>query len=231
MKTLFTLAAVSALALAAPAAAQSNSNFDNRIDVLQRDIQIAAQANTIRRDDLRTLREHLRVLRQTERTYAINGFTRAERQDLQNRIQNLRQQIRYAANWRSNTRYGAGYGTTGFIDRNRDGWDDRDIDRDGRWDDNVNSRYGYGMGGPYDEETRVCGTRSSGILGGLLNTVMGRDNCLTVGERVGAGLSGLPYHLRDDFRDGNGYYHRYFDGRVIQIDARTNTVVRIFDVD
>lgn len=222
MKKLLTaMTAACALAAAAPAAAQyANSNFQARIQQLQTEIQTGVQAGTIRRDDARTLRGHLRVLRQTERTYALGGFTRAERQDLQNRIQNLRQQIRYAANVRTNTRYGQ----SGFIDRNRDGYDDRDYDRDGRWDDNV-----YGMGGPYDEVNRVCGTRSG--FGGILGSLLGNDNCLSVGERAPGNLSALPYQYRGQFRDGGGYYHRYLNGNVVQIDARTGTVVRIYDID
>lgn len=252
-KTIMTLAAVSALALSAPAAAQyARGQFDARIQQLQTDIQAGVQAGTIRRDDARTLREHLRVLRQTERTYAMNGFTRTERQDLQGRIQNLRQQIRYAANVRTNTRYGQ----SGFMDRNRDGFDDRDFDRDGRWDDDVNSRYGqsgfidrnrdgyddrdfdrdgrwddnvYGMGGPYDEVSQVCGTRTG--IGGILGSLLGADNCLSVGERVPGNLSAVPYQYRSQFRDGAGYYHRYVNGNVVQVDARTGTVVRIYDID
>jgi hypothetical protein len=229
-KTITTLAAVSALALGAPAAAQyAGGNFDARIQNLQTEIQAGVQAGTIRRDDARTLREHLRVLRQTERTYAMDGFTRTERQDLQNRIQNLRQQVRYAANVRSDYRYGQ----SGYMDRNRDGFDDRDFDRDGRWQDDVRSnRYGYsGMGGPYEEVGRVCGT-GRGITG-VIGAILGSDNCVHVGERVSNwnSLGALPWQYREQFRDGSGYYHRYLDGNVVQIDSRTGTVVRIYDVD
>jgi hypothetical protein len=282
-KTLMTLAAVSALAIGAPATAQyASGNFQARIQQIQSEIQTGVQAGTIRSDDARTLREHLRVLRQTERTYALNGFTRTERQDLQNRIQNLRQQIRYAENVRGDTRYSQSglvdrnrdgfddrdfdrdgrwdddtnsrYGQSGYIDRNRDGFDDRDRDRDGRWDDDTDTRYGqsgyidrnrdgfddrdrdgrwddnaYGMGGPFDEVSQVCGTRSG--LGGILGGLLGSDNCLSVGERAPGNLSALPYQYRTQFRDGSGYYHRYVNGNVVQIDARTGTVVRIYDIN
>ena len=225
-KIIMAMAAGSALAMAAPAAAQYARGADMRIDQLQAEIQTGVRAGTIRRDDARTLREHQRVLRQTERTYALNGFTRAERQDLQNRIQNLRRQIRYAENVRGDR--DDRYATADWIDRNRDGWDDRDFDRDGRWDDNVRSG-SYGMGGPYDEVRRVCGARNSGIAG-VIGSLIGADNCVDVGERVPSGLGYLPYDLRDQFRDGGGFYHRYLNGSVVQIDARTGTVVRIYDV-
>ena len=46
-----------------------------------------------------------------------------------------------------------------------------------------------------------------------------------------SGLSAVPYHLRSQFQDGGGYYHRYVNGNVVQIDARTQTVVAIYDVE
>jgi hypothetical protein len=84
------------------------------------------------------------------------------------------------------------------------------------------------MGGPYNEIGRACANRGfAGIIGNLL----GQDSCLSVGERVsGNSLSALPYNLQGQFRDGGGYYHRYLNGDVVQIDARTGTVVRIYDV-
>jgi hypothetical protein len=256
-RSIITLAAVSAIALAAPAAAQSSTaGVQTRINQLQTNIQAGVQNGMITRSEAQTLREQLRQLRQIERQYSLNGLSGNEREDLNNRIRTLRQHIRFAA--RNDDLRGNRYGQAEWIDRNRDGYDDRDTDRDGRWDDNVRgSQYGqadwidrnrdgyddrdydrdgrldddgyYGQGGPYDEVSQVCADR--GGIGGLIDRVLGGDNCLSIGERVPSGLSALPYELRDDFRDGNGFYHRYYDGNVIQVDARTQTVVRIYDVD
>ena len=136
--TIMTMAAVSALAIGAPAASQTaNANMTNRIGNLQTQIQAGVQAGTITRAEAQPLRQQYRQLRDLERQYSVGGLTRTERQDLQNRIQNLRQQIRFAAQndqYRNNQ-----YGMGGWIDRNNDGYDDRDYDRDGRWDDDVNS--------------------------------------------------------------------------------------------
>ena len=230
MKTIMTLAAVSALAIAAPAAAQSmNTDMDVRIDRLQTEIQANARSGLLTRAEAQQLREELRGIRRIERQYSRNGLTWAERRDLDVRLRNLNARIDYAERSRG-TRYGSDtrYGYSGMIDRNRDGWDDRDYDRDGRWTDDVRTRgYGYGMGGPYNEVNRVCVNRGvTGIIGSLL----GQDNCLSVGERATGNLSGLPYNLRSQFPDGRGYYHRYLNGDVVQIDARTGTVVRIYDV-
>jgi hypothetical protein len=87
------------------------------------------------------------------------------------------------------------------IDSDRDGWDDRDRDRDGRWE---------------DDSPEVGVNLSTGML--------------RVGQRAGANLGGVPSQYRDRYRDGGGVYYRS-DGRAIyQIDARTNAVVRIYAI-
>lgn len=223
MNSIFvTMAAVSALAVGAPAAAQSvnaNSNIDIRVDNLQTQLQTGVQAGTITRAEAQPLREQLRLLRQTERQYARDGLTNVERRDLQARIKTLRQQIRYAERNGANR-----YGASGIIDRNNDGWDDRDTNRDGRLDN------GYGQGGPYEEVQ--CDSR--GGIGGVLDSVLGRnnDNCaLRVGQMATANLGGVPYEYRNTYRDGNGVYYRS-DGRAIyQINARTHVVTRVYDID
>jgi hypothetical protein len=284
MKKIMTMAAVSALAIAAPAAAQSlSTDMDVRIDRLQTEITANARSGLITRAEAQQLREELRTVRRIERQYSVDGLSWSERRDLDVRLRNLDARVDYAersrgmrygrsdmidrnrdgwddrdydrdGRWDDNVRFGSSgmidrnrdgwddrdydrdgrwddnvrFGSTGMVDRNRDGWDDRDYDRDGRWDDNVRSRgYATGMGGPYNEIDRVCVNR--GVVG-IIGSLLGQDNCLTVGERVSGNLSGLPYNLRGQFPDGRGYYHRYLNGDVVQIDARTGTVVRIYDV-
>lgn len=137
--TLITLASALALAAAAPAAAQtvaSAANIQWRINQIQTDIQAGVQAGTLTRVEAQTLRERLRLLRQTERQYAANGLTLAERRTLQSRIATLRSEVQIASR-DSDIRYGQ----RDRMDANRDGYDDRDTDRDGRWEDNVDSRY------------------------------------------------------------------------------------------
>ena len=96
-KTLMTIAALSALASAAPGIAQNRGgNLDNRIDALQSQLQQGVQRGTITRNEAQPLRERLRQLERLERQYSRGGFSRSEQQDLQRRIQTLRQQIQYA---------------------------------------------------------------------------------------------------------------------------------------
>jgi hypothetical protein len=283
MKKIMTIAAISALAIggSAMAAQYEQGNIDMRVDRLQADIDAGVSSGTIAPDAARTLHEQLRQLRYTEYQYNLDGLSRDERRDLRDRARNLREQIRYAQ--RSTPTYG--YAQSGWIDTNRDGYDDRDHDRDGRWDDDQryvssdrvdrdrdgwddrdqdrdgrwddDQRYGslnhidrngdgwddrdidrdgrwqddgyYGQGGPFEEVTQACPSQVG--IPGIIGSLFGLDNCLGVGERVNGSLGALPAEYANDFRDGGGYYYRYLDGNVVQIDARTGVVARIYDVD
>lgn len=219
-KILLSMAAVGALAVAAPAAAQygygSNVNaggavsMSNRIAQLDARLQAGIRAGEINRAEARSLRMQMRQLQRLERQYSYNGLTQAERQDLQMRMRTLRRDIRVA----DNGRY------------------DRD-NRYGNWNDPYWNDGGYtGQGGPYEPAyDTVCENRSG--IGGLIDGVLGRDNCysMRVGARASGNLYSVPSQYRYRFRDGNGVYYRS-DGRAVyQIDARTNTVLRIYDID
>jgi hypothetical protein len=217
-KILLSMAAVGALAAAAPAAAQSgyygtntNANFgvSNQIAQLEARLQAGVRAGLIDRTEARDLRMDLRDLRRLERQYSYNGLTQAERQDLRHRVRSLRQEIRVA----DNGRY------------------DRD-NRFGSWNDPYWNDGYTGRGGPYEPAYDVACENRGGI-GGLIDGVLGRDDCysLRVGSRATGNLYSVPSQYRYRYRDGNGVYYRS-DGRAIyQIDARTNTVLRIYDVD
>jgi hypothetical protein len=266
-KLIFSLAAASAITAAAPAAAQygaqqngygsqngygyqGNVNaggamgVQNRIAQLDSRFQAGVDSGLISRVEAQNLRPQLRQLRQLERQYSVNGLSQQERQDLQQRIRYVRQQLRAAdggaggqyANWDNEDRsYGQqgygnqgyqnqGYGQGGYYGQNQ-GYQNQGYGQNGYGQNQGN----YGQGGPYEEVNEVCRSRSSG-LSGILGTILGAgDNCLTVGERVRGNLPAVPYQYQGQFRDGGGYYHRYIDGRVVQIDARTQTVVRIYD--
>ena len=68
-----------------------------------------------------------------------------------------------------------------------------------------------------------------GIFGG------NDDDCelreLRVGQRVTTGLYGIPVQYRARFRDGGGVYYRSDGRNIYQIDARTQTVLRVYDID
>jgi len=204
--TLCLLSAVSALCMAAPAAAQyrdyrgaygADTSFDVRIDNLRARLNAGLRNGTIDRREAWTLRRELRTLEALEARYSLNGFTSWERDDLNNRLRMVRRDIRVADN-NSWDRY------------DRLAWDDR------------YDRY-TGRGGP--DETVFC-ERRGGVIG-FLQDVTGTRECFTVGQRVTFDLDPVPYRYRDLYRDGRDSYFRS-DGRAIyEIDARTNTVLRV----
>jgi hypothetical protein len=80
-----------------------------------------------------------------EAQYKADGLSREERTDLRQRIRTLHEQIRVADSgaydrydrFADNDSDSYGYAGNNRIDANRDGFDDRDVNRDGRWDDDV----------------------------------------------------------------------------------------------
>jgi hypothetical protein len=221
-KVLLSMAAIGAIAAAAPAAAQSNWNntnagggmgISNRIAQLDARVQAGIQSGDISRTEARSLRMQVRQLQRLEQQYSYNGLTQSERQDLQQRLRSLREDIRLADNGRfdRDTRYGS--------------WNDSDYN-DGAY---------TGRGGPYEQPYDTnCGSSSRSVVGGLIDGVLGRNdsNCsLRVGARASGNLYSVPSQYRYRFRDGNGVYYRSDGRNVYQIDARTQTVLRVYDMD
>lgn len=205
-KTLCLLTAVSALCMAAPAAAQyrdyrgsygADTSFDVRIDNLRARLDAGLRAGTIDRREGWMLRRQIADLQRLEARYSINGFSYAEREDLNRRLRAARRDIRIADN-----------GSWDRYDRYAD---------DDRWD-----RYS-GRGGPYEEV--IC-ERRGGVIG-LIEGITGTRDCFTVGQRVTFDLDPVPWRYRDLYRDNRDSYFRS-DGRAIyEIDTRTNAVVRV----
>ncbi|HLL32202.1 MAG TPA: hypothetical protein VK403_14535 [Allosphingosinicella sp.] len=223
-KILLSMAAVGAIAVAAPAAAQSwqsnnwntsvNVGISNQIAQLDARLQAGIRSGEISRSEARSLRAQLRELTRLEGRYSYNGLTQAERQDLRQRLRIVRENIRIA-------------------DRGRY---DRD-NRYGDWDDRYDNDDVYtGQGGPYEQPyDAYCDNNNRGGLGGLIGGILGRNdnnNCaLRVGSRAPSNLYAVPSHLRYQFRDGNGVYYRSDGRNIYQIDARTQTVLRIYSMD
>lgn len=251
------LAAGSALAVASPAAAQyatqntsqngygqngngqngygvnAGADFSARIEQLRTRIQAGVQSGAISRTEAPPLREQLRALTQLQRQYTVGGLTSQERSTLQQRLRDLRQQVRTADGrggygQSDDDNYGQSYGRQPVqIDRNRDGFDDRDLNRDGRWDDDERNR----TGGTYDDDDQYEQPAQRGGIGGLIDNVLGRGgtaDTLRVGQRATSGLYALPSQYRNQYRDTNSAYFRTDGRQIYQIDARSQTVVRIY---
>jgi hypothetical protein len=250
-KIIIALAASAAFAGAAPALAQSGGyggygNAQLRSDQLQMQLQAGIRSGAITRAEAMPLREQLRQLTRLETLYARDGISGRERADLQHRINSLRQGIRMAER-NGDGRYGRdddrldrdddrfGRGDDGGYDRNNDGWDDRDGNRDGRWDvdsRNDSNRDGWDdrdhdRDGRWDNDDGYRQNDDRGVVGQIIDRVTGNDG-LRVGQRASANLGGVPYAYRNQFRDGDGVYYRSDGRQIYQIDARTQTVVRIY---
>ncbi|HZG09546.1 MAG TPA: hypothetical protein VEZ70_11265 [Allosphingosinicella sp.] len=151
------------------------------------------------------------------------------------------------------------YGRTQMMDRNRDGYDDRDLNRDGRIDERewrmAEQRYGtdgryddrdprnddrYGRGDDRygrdddrygrDDDRYENRDAPRGGIGGVIDNLLGGGG-LRVGQRVSGNLGPVPSEYRNQYRDGNGVYYRSDNRAIYQIDARTDTVVRIYSLN
>ena len=250
-KILFGMAAVSALAAAAPTAAQSgqrgyggydiqsHTNVRARIAQLQVRLDAGLRSGAITRAEARPLYRELRQLQQLELRFRRNGISGRENAELQHRIDDLRQALFSAEGrrgWgrdRGDDRWGNRQDDWNDRDsrwedrdeRRRERWEERDERREERWEDRE-ERW-------EDRDERWDDRRDDrrGGIGGVIDDVLGVGG-LRVGQRVTANarLGAVPYEYRSRFRDNSRFYYRS-DGRSIyQIDARTNVVLRIYDI-
>ena len=240
-KLILTMTAVSAVALAAPAAAQYyprqntypaqnaypyrsdvqadfGARFASRLDRIEERLDAGIEAGAIDRREARSLRMQVRMLTRLERRYGMNGFTQQEQMDLNQRLRSLRQDIRVADGGVGDRRYGANddrYGEdNGYYGRGGP----YDGDGDG-WDDRDCDRDG-------DIDSGSCTTGRTGI-GGFIESILGIGG-LRVGQRVSGDLYSVPSQYRDRYRDDYRYYYRSDGQRIYQIDTQTNAVVRVY---
>jgi hypothetical protein len=121
-KVLLSLAAVSAIAVAAPAVAQPygnaygyNNHRDTRVAINQRQNTLAHKIdNAARRGDLQrgeaySLMGELRQIEAIEQRYRAGGLNRWERDEIEKRLSQLQSRLTYALR-NDNRRYGYGYG-------------------------------------------------------------------------------------------------------------------------
>jgi hypothetical protein len=232
-----TLSALSASATAQPIAnsnqynptsaqnygSPDRTNMSWRIAQLQTRLDAGVRDRSISHREAYPIRDSIQRLSRLERQYTANGLTAQERATLQDRIRTVRQQFRVAdggahgryAQWDHEDRNGWNNAAAGSIDANNDGWDDRDFNRNGRWDDD----------GQYAYQQPTLGA----AIGGLISNVIGA-NSMQVGQRVPSNLYAVPYQQQGQYRDGNGVYYRSDGRQIYQIDARTHTVARIFPI-
>ena len=110
LKYLVTAAAVAALSSTAPASAQvggivqqgilgglfGGGGINSRIDALDRQIRISFQRGELTANEASRLQNRLLEIRQLNQTYRIDGLSRAERFELQQRLDRLERRIQLA---------------------------------------------------------------------------------------------------------------------------------------
>ena len=131
---LFAAGAVSALAIALPAAAQGyGGGYDpihQQFQRLETRIERGAERGVLTRGEAQRLRSEFRQLVRLDSQYRRDGLSRWEYADLDRRVQALTARGRYERR-DDDRRYGRNDGHERYDDRGRD----RDHDRRDRWDD------------------------------------------------------------------------------------------------
>jgi hypothetical protein len=234
MHKLLLLAGAAMIAAATPAAAQYGYSFyQDRIGRLADRLETGIRDGRIVGGEAQRLRWELRNLRLLERQHSGGGLSRAEREELQLRIEGLDRRIRQAIRnpYHRDPRW----------DRDNDGRDDRyeddrGYDRDGRQDGDLYDRDGRYGDDRYDDDRddddrydrtdgdRWDDDRRDPAYGG------GRS-----GFRVGDTLPptynqyNVPLEYYREYRD-NAYYIYRYDGRAIyEVDRRNGRITRVIE--
>ena len=203
-KVYMTLAAISALAVTAPAAAQSRNdartgpswNGDRQnTHQLRTRFDAGVQSGAISRREAMPLRDQLRQLTSLERQYSRAGFNDWERRALRERSRTLNMNLMAAE--RSGNR---------GLGRDRMGENDPSDDGNRRWE-------GYSQTHPPDKR----GERFAGDV--------------RVGQRFSNRQIALPVAYRARYRDSDASFYRYDEDRIYQIDRRTGVIMAMFSID
>lgn len=178
--------------------------LDERLDRLEARIDAAADSGAIGTREARRLRRQLDEIDALEARYAADGLSAGEQSDLQQRLRAVRREVRLA--------------DRGAYDR---------YERSGEWAEYDD---GYaGQGGPYEGDGWVVAADvqpRSGVAG-IFDTLLGTGGP-RVGQRVRGDLYAVPRDYREQFRDNDEVYFRSDGSRIYEIDADTDTVVRIY---
>jgi hypothetical protein len=215
--TFLTMAAMAALSVAAPAAAQSWHSGQSQSAELQMQIDGGVRSGAISRADMPGLRDGLRQLVALERQFSPGGISRREGFILQQRSTELRQQIDLAER--------GGYHNAGVDSRTA--WEAR-YDRDHRaaWE----ARYMSERSAQYDGAFSRDQNSYSNDRFDQPNRGDRFAGDVRVGQRFSARMAALPAAYRTDYRDNDQVYYGYDDQRIYRVDRRTGLILALFDL-
>lgn len=248
MKTiLFSMTALAALSIAAPASAQPWSGQHSGTAQLQMQLDQGMQSGAISRGEARPLRTSLRQLISLERLFSRNGFSGRENAALRQRSSTLSRQIRFAARSDISTNRRSDWQRDG--DRNGEGRrgegsDRRDSDRDGKWSDGRDSHDADSRSDRSNRDERSDrrdSDRDSHWTDSRRN--YGADarfdgqnrgdrfaGDARVGQLATLRMMAVPDQYREQFRDSDDVYYRFDTGRIYRISRSTNMVLALFDI-
>jgi hypothetical protein len=186
----------------------AGSTTDLRLNELNTRIQGAYQRGEISQSVAVGLQDELRGVARQEQAYRSGGLTRTERNDLEQRLQAVESRIQRASYDGNRDRYDrdGGYDRDGRYDR-----DDRN-DRDDRWSNN-------------DRRDR-CPPGLERKNNGCLPP----GQAMKQGDRYNNQYDRVPARYGERYADTNRYLYRYNDGRIYQVDRRSDRIVRVTSV-
>lgn len=224
MKTIFmTMAAVSALALTAPASAQPWNSHQTHSAELRMQIDAGVESGAISRQEMTPLRDSLRQLVALERQFSANGISGREHASLQQRSATLRRQITLAErSGPARTEYdgrGGGERRAAWEDRydreHRADWEARyTTERLAAWESRFGRDQRSDSNARFDRPNR--GDRFAGDA--------------RVGQRYPARMVNLPAEYIIDYRNNDQVYYGFDEGRIYQVDRRTGLILGLLDL-
>lgn len=218
MRTTFmTMAALAALSVAAPSAAQPGSGHRTGSGELQMQLDAGIRSGAITPNEATALRVDLRQLVQLEQRFSPNGISGREHAMLQRQGNALRQRISLAE------RSGAvrsDRDRAAWVERydreHRADWESRYVrDRDAAWASRDGRDERFGSNARFDRPNR--GDRFAGDA--------------RIGQRTTVRMAALPTQYREQFRDNDDVYYRSDDRRIYQIDRRTGLILGLLDMN
>ena len=224
MKTIYmTMAAVSALSLAAPATLQAKSGHQIQSHELRMQIDAGVESGAISRRDMAPLRDSLRQLVALERQFSPNGISGREHATLHQRSATLQRQINMAD--RTGTGRTAGTGRDG--EERRATWEDR-YDREQRagWE----ARYASERQAAWQGRFTQDGTSGPNARFDRPNRGDRFAGDVRVGQRHSARMIDLPREYVTEYRDNDQVYYGFDDGRIYKVARGTGLILGMFDI-
>lgn len=246
MKMIFvSVAAASALAVAAPALAAPWSGSRSDISELRLAIEAGSHSGTISANEASPLRDTLRRLVTLEQRFSANGFSGRENATLRQRSALLRQQISRAE--RTDVRLDRQVAADerrdrlAAADRRRDAVaEDRRAERAAsqeRRDRRTAANDRRRSAADERRERRIASAERRDVAArAALQSRFGGPipgdrfaGDVRVGQHASLRMVGLPERYRVEFGDTDDFYHRYDAGRIYRLDRKSNLIVSLLD--